>query len=57
MVPRFLRGVGFILMEELLGKLWTGDGVSGNPATKDEKAKVGGAVAGTLAELAKHLFP
>ncbi|KAI5865863.1 hypothetical protein GGS23DRAFT_554370 [Durotheca rogersii] len=50
-------GVSFLLVEELPGKPWTGDGVCGNQATKDEKAKVWSAVADILAELAKHPFP
>ncbi|KND94324.1 hypothetical protein TOPH_00743 [Tolypocladium ophioglossoides CBS 100239] len=50
-------GVGFLLIEELPGRPWIGEGVSGHPATKDEKAKVWGALADILAELAKHPFP
>ncbi|KAG5979932.1 hypothetical protein E4U55_004555 [Claviceps digitariae] len=50
-------GVSFLLMEELPGKPWTGDGPCGSNATEDEKAKVWGAVAEILAELAKHPFP
>ncbi|KAG6004298.1 hypothetical protein E4U21_001195 [Claviceps maximensis] len=50
-------GVSFLLMEELPGKPWTGDGPCGSHATEDEKAKVWGAVAEILAELAKHPFP
>ncbi|POR35265.1 Uncharacterized protein TPAR_04531 [Tolypocladium paradoxum] len=50
-------GVSFLLMEELPGRPWTGEGVSGHPATKDEKAKIWTALADMLAELAKHPFP
>ncbi|KAI0536746.1 hypothetical protein GGR58DRAFT_474410 [Xylaria digitata] len=50
-------GVNFLLVEELPGQPWIGEGPSGNDATKDEKAKVWSALAGILAELEKHPFP
>ena len=50
-------GVSFILMEELQGTPWTGQGVSGNEATEEEKAKVWGGLADILAELENHPFP
>ncbi|KAI1272956.1 hypothetical protein F5Y07DRAFT_378386 [Xylaria sp. FL0933] len=50
-------GVSFLLMEELPGRPWTGEGVSGSVATKDEKMKVWSALADILAELGKHPFP
>ena len=50
-------GVSFLLMEELPGKPWTGEGVSGADATDDEKAKIWRGLATILAELAQHPFP
>lgn len=50
-------GVSFLLMEELPGNSWYGDGASGSPANRDEKAKVWAGGADILAELAKHPFP
>jgi hypothetical protein len=47
-------GVSFLLIEELPGRPWTGEGVSGNDATKDEKMKVWRALADVLAVLEKH---
>lgn len=44
-------------MEELPGKPWTGEGVSGVDATDEEKAKIWTSLATILAELAKHPFP
>ncbi|KAI0882404.1 uncharacterized protein GGS22DRAFT_169306 [Annulohypoxylon maeteangense] len=49
-------GVSFLLMEELPGKPWTGNGVCGDEATNDEKAKLWSALADILAELSKHPF-
>lgn len=50
-------GVSFLLMEELPGKPWTGEGVSGADATDEEKAKIWSGLATILAELSKHPFP
>ena len=50
-------GVSFLLMEELPGKPWTGEGASGEDATEAEKAKVWSGLAAILAELARHPFP
>ncbi|KAI0817059.1 hypothetical protein GGR55DRAFT_693382 [Xylaria sp. FL0064] len=50
-------GVSFLLMEELPGRPWTGEGVSGGEPTKDEKMKVWSTLANILAELEKHPFP
>ncbi len=50
-------GVSFLLMEELPGKPWTGEGASGEDATDEEKAKVWSGLAAILAELARHPFP
>ncbi|KAI0393385.1 hypothetical protein F5Y17DRAFT_466935 [Xylariaceae sp. FL0594] len=50
-------GVSFLLIEELPGKPWNGQGVSGEDATQEEKAKIWAAVADILAELSKHPFP
>jgi hypothetical protein len=50
-------GVSFILMEELRGTPWTGQGVSGGEATENEKAKVWSGLADILIELEKHPFP
>ncbi|TGJ83703.1 hypothetical protein E0Z10_g5084 [Xylaria hypoxylon] len=47
-------GVSFLLIEELPGRPWTGEGVSSNEATQDEKIKVWSALADILAELEKH---
>ena len=49
-------GVSFILMEELRGTPWTGQGVSGGEATENEKAKVWSGLADILIELEKHPF-
>ncbi|TRX91058.1 hypothetical protein FHL15_008040 [Xylaria flabelliformis] len=50
-------GVSFLLIEELPGRPWTGEGVSGNEATQDEKMKVWSALADILVELEKHPWP
>jgi hypothetical protein len=50
-------GVSFILMEELRGTPWTGQGVSGGEATENEKAKVWSGLANILIELEKQSFP
>ncbi|KAI0502843.1 hypothetical protein F5B22DRAFT_44568 [Xylaria bambusicola] len=50
-------GVSFLLIEELPGRPWIGQGVSGKDATRDEKLKVWNAVADILAELEKHPWP
>ncbi|KAI0197744.1 hypothetical protein F4808DRAFT_463448 [Astrocystis sublimbata] len=50
-------GVGFLLIEELPGRPWTGEGVSGSNATDEEKMKIWNAVADILAELERHPFP
>ncbi|KAK0106094.1 hypothetical protein ONS95_004598 [Cadophora gregata] len=50
-------GVSFILMEELPGTPWTGQGISGGKATESEKAKVWSGLADILIELEKHPFP
>ena len=50
-------GVSFILMEELRGTPWTGQGVSGGKASENEKAKVWSGLADILMELEKHPFP
>ncbi|KAI1814727.1 hypothetical protein GGS20DRAFT_547117 [Poronia punctata] len=50
-------GVSFLLVEELPGRPWTGEGVSGNDATREEKMKVWNALADILAELEKHPWP
>lgn len=50
-------GVSFLLIEELPGRPWTGEGVCGNNATDDEKVKVWSALADILAELEKYPFP
>ncbi|KAH6668416.1 hypothetical protein B0J14DRAFT_163622 [Halenospora varia] len=50
-------GVSFILMEELRGTSWTGQGVSGGEATVNKKAKVWRGLAEILIELEKHHFP
>ena len=50
-------GVSFLIMEELPGRPWTSEGVSGNEATRDEKMKVWSALADIVAELEKHPWP
>ncbi|KAI9050081.1 hypothetical protein LZ554_006225 [Drepanopeziza brunnea f. sp. 'monogermtubi'] len=50
-------GVGFILMKELRGTPWTGQGVTGSEATEEEKAKVWSGLANILIEFEKHPFP
>lgn len=50
-------GVSFILMEELRGTPWVGQGVSSDEANKDEKTKVWSGLADILTELEKHPFP
>ncbi|UKZ88272.1 uncharacterized protein TrAFT101_004034 [Trichoderma asperellum] len=50
-------GVAFLLMEELPGRPWTGQGVSGTTATDDEKARIWSGLAEILAELEHHPFP
>ncbi|KAM6487614.1 hypothetical protein HDV62DRAFT_400017 [Trichoderma sp. SZMC 28011] len=50
-------GVAFLLMEELLGKPWTGEGVSGAMANDEEKARIWSELAEILAELERHPFP
>ncbi|KAI1132538.1 hypothetical protein F5Y10DRAFT_196677 [Nemania abortiva] len=51
-------GVSFLLIEELPGQPWIGNGsFGGADSTEDEKAKVWSAVADILAELEKHPFP
>lgn len=50
-------GVSFILMEELRGTSWTGQGVHGSEATEEEKAKVWSGLANILVELGKYQFP
>lgn len=50
-------GVSFILMEELDGTPWTGQGVSGEEATDEEIQKVLTGVADILIELEEHPFP
>ncbi|KAI1824654.1 hypothetical protein F4861DRAFT_248507 [Xylaria intraflava] len=50
-------GVNFLLIEELPGRPWMGEGVSGKDATQDEKLKIWNALADILAELEKHPFP
>ncbi|PNP46605.1 hypothetical protein THARTR1_10722 [Trichoderma harzianum] len=50
-------GVAFLLMEELPGRPWTGEGVSGTTATDDEKARIWSELAEILAELERHPFP
>ncbi|TVY27596.1 hypothetical protein LHYA1_G004046 [Lachnellula hyalina] len=47
-------GVSFILMEELRGTPWTGQGVSGGKASENEKAKVWSGLADILMQLEKH---
>lgn len=44
-------------MEEPRGRPWTGQGVSGDAATENEKAKVWSGFADILIELEKHPFP
>ncbi|KAH8128632.1 hypothetical protein FP744_10008485 [Trichoderma asperellum] len=50
-------GVAFLLIEELPGRPWTGQGVSGTTATDDEKARIWSDLAEILAELEHHPFP
>lgn len=50
-------GVSFLLMEELPGRPWTGQGASGTEATEDEKAKIWSGLAEILVELEHHPFP
>jgi aminoglycoside phosphotransferase (APT) family kinase protein len=50
-------GVSFLLTEELPGRPWTCEGVSGNEATQGERIKVWTALADILAELEKHPWP
>ncbi|KAF3069965.1 hypothetical protein CFAM422_006875 [Trichoderma lentiforme] len=50
-------GVAFLLMEELPGRPWTGEGVSGTTATDEEKARIWSELAEILAELERHPFP
>ncbi|KAL6896375.1 hypothetical protein GGI43DRAFT_428956 [Trichoderma evansii] len=50
-------GVAFLLMEELLGRPWIGQGVSGTAATDDEKARIWSDLAEILAEVEHHPFP
>ncbi|KAF7553228.1 hypothetical protein G7046_g7153 [Stylonectria norvegica] len=50
-------GVSFLLMEELPGRPWSGEGTSGDDATEEEKKRIWGSVADILAELEKHPFP
>lgn len=50
-------GVAFLLMEELPGRPWTGQGVSGATATDDEKARIWSDLAKILAKLENHPFP
>ncbi|KAJ8061551.1 hypothetical protein OCU04_009364 [Sclerotinia nivalis] len=50
-------GVSFILMEELPGTVYIGDGPSGEAATESERAKVWNGLADILMELEKHPFP
>ncbi|KAF7854712.1 hypothetical protein EAF04_010281 [Stromatinia cepivora] len=49
-------GVSFILMEELRGTAYIGDGPSGEAATESERAKVWNGLADILMELEKHPF-
>ena len=49
-------GVSFILMEELRGTPWMGQGVSGGKATESEKGKIWSGLADILIELGKHPF-
>ncbi|KAM0479850.1 hypothetical protein ACHAPX_004427 [Trichoderma viride] len=50
-------GVAFLLMEELPGRPWIGQGVSGATATDEEKARIWSDLAEILAELERHPFP
>ncbi|KAK4078251.1 uncharacterized protein Triagg1_3267 [Trichoderma aggressivum f. europaeum] len=50
-------GVAFILMGELPGRPWTGEGLSGTTATNEEKARIWSDVSEILAELERHPFP
>jgi hypothetical protein len=50
-------GVSFILMEELRGTPWVGQGMSGGDASADEKGKVWGSLADIVMELKNTLSP
>ncbi|KAG5761230.1 hypothetical protein H9Q72_010658 [Fusarium xylarioides] len=50
-------GVSFLLMEELPGRPWTGEGASGKEASEDEKARIWSDLAEILVELEHHPFP
>lgn len=50
-------GLSFLLMQELPGRPWTGEGASGKEATEDEKARIWGDLAEILVELEHHPFP
>jgi hypothetical protein len=50
-------GVSFILMEELQGKPWAGQGTSGSKATDHDKEKVWSGLANILIELENYPFP
>ncbi|KAI9835894.1 MAG: hypothetical protein M1819_001792 [Sarea resinae] len=50
-------GVSFILMEELGGVPWTGQGISSPDATESERSKVWSGLTDILIELEKHPFP
>ncbi|KAK5987987.1 hypothetical protein PT974_12123 [Cladobotryum mycophilum] len=50
-------GVSFLRMEELPGRPWVGQGVSGGNATKQENTKIWNGLADIMAELEKHPFP
>ncbi|KAI6383212.1 hypothetical protein MCOR25_000133 [Pyricularia grisea] len=50
-------GLSFLLMEELPGKSWQGDGIDGKLASQEDKARVLGGLADILIELAAHPFP
>ncbi|KAH8803685.1 hypothetical protein F5884DRAFT_824465 [Xylogone sp. PMI_703] len=49
-------GVNFILIEELRGVPWTGQGMSGSKASEDKKAKIWSGLADILIELQRHPF-
>ncbi|PKK51859.1 hypothetical protein CI102_5872 [Trichoderma harzianum] len=50
-------GVAFLLMEELPGRPWAGEGVAGTMATDEEKVRIWSELADILAELERHPFP
>ncbi|TLS31438.1 hypothetical protein PpBr36_02395 [Pyricularia pennisetigena] len=50
-------GLSFLLMEELPGKSWPGDGIDGRLASEEDKARVLRGLADILTELATHPFP